>query len=182
MHDIGKMGVPDTILPKPGELTSEEFEICKRHTLIGAGLLDGTDSSLLNTARDIALAHHERWDGTGYPHGLGREGIPASARIVAIADAYDALVHDRVYRRALDENDALELMRSERGQHFDPDLLDRFFDILPACRRIRSQVSGPPVSTPPSAPCFRQAQLPFGALSRQPGPTRPRRRPLPQAP
>jgi putative two-component system response regulator len=140
MHDIGKIGVPDTILLKPGRLTPDEFEIIKRHTLIGAAILDNSDIPLLRMARDIALYHHEKWNGTGYPSGLHGEEIPECARLVAIGDVYDALSHARVYKPAYSEAETLRLMKAERGQHFDPRLFDCFLDLLPEFRRIRQQV------------------------------------------
>ena len=140
MHDIGKIGLPDQILLKPDRLTSEEFEMVKQHTVIGAGILDGSDVPLLNMAKDIALSHHERWDGVGYPARLKGAAIPESARMVAIADVYDALVRRRVYRPAMPEDEAIASMRRGRGRSFDPKLLDCFFDMLPEFQRIRRQL------------------------------------------
>lgn len=140
MHDIGKIGVPDTILLKPGRLTDEEFEVVKQHSEIGAKILDGTDVSLLRIAAQIALCHHEKWDGSGYPRGLRGEEIPAIARLVAIIDVYDALTTDRVYRAAMSEQDALGIMDKSRGCHFDPAMYDRFRGLRPVFRRIREQV------------------------------------------
>jgi putative two-component system response regulator len=136
MHDVGKIGIPDAILQKPGKLTHDEFEIMKSHAVIGAELLEGSESPMLETAQDIALHHHERWDGRGYPHGLAAMEITESSRIVAIVDVYDALTHDRVYRPALPEEKALAMMRADRGRHFDPHLLDLFFEVLPEIRAI----------------------------------------------
>ena len=136
MHDIGKIGIPDAILQKPGKLTPDEFEIMKQHTTIGAQMLAGSDSPVLELGRRIALSHHERWDGRGYPTGLPGEAIPQSARIVAIVDVYDALTHDRVYRPALPEDQALSIMEQDWGKHFDPVLLRVFFSLLPEMRRI----------------------------------------------
>ena len=136
MHDVGKIGIPDAILQKPGKLTHDEFEIMKSHAVIGAELLEGSESPMLETAHDIALHHHERWDGQRYPHGLAAMEIQESSRIVAIADVYDALTHDRVYRPALPEEKALAMMRADRGRHFDPHLLDLFFEVLPEIRTI----------------------------------------------
>ncbi len=140
MHDVGKIGVPDSILRKPGKLTEEEFEIIKQHTAIGADILSGSQIPLLQMGKDIALHHHEKWDGTGYLGGLSGEEIPGSARIAAIADVYDALVHDRVYRPALPEEDALTIIRAERGKHFDPNVLDCFLDVASEVRRIRAEI------------------------------------------
>ena len=140
MHDIGKIGVPDSILLKPAKLTSDEFEIVKKHTEIGAGILDGSHIPLLRLAKDIALSHHEKWDSSGYPRGLAGEAIPGPARIVAIADVYDALVTKRVYRRALPEEEALGIMAGEKGKHFDPKLFECFLRVLAEFRQIRAQV------------------------------------------
>lgn len=142
MHDIGKIGVPDSILLKPGPLLPDEFEIIKQHTVIGARILERSEIALLEMAREIALSHHERWEGGGYPHGLAGEAIPESARIVAVCDVYDALVHDRVYRRALPEPEVLELLQSQRGHHFDPRMLDPFLAEVGTFRAIREQVQG----------------------------------------
>jgi response regulator RpfG family c-di-GMP phosphodiesterase len=141
MHDVGKIGVPDGILLKTGKLTTEEFEVVKKHSEIGATILDESDIPLLNMAYDIALHHHERWAGNGYPHGLSGEAIPLCARIVSVADVYDALVHTRPYRLALPEEQALEIMDADRGKHFDPWIFDRFMEILPEIRSIRAQVA-----------------------------------------
>ena len=141
MHDIGKIGVPDSILLKPGKLTEEEFGAMKKHTEIGAGILDGSDVGLVQMAKDIALYHHEKWDGSGYPRGLRRKDIPRSARLAAVADVYDSLVHDRVYRPAMPEEKALAIMREGRSQHFEPQVFDCFLEVLPELRRICSEVS-----------------------------------------
>ena len=139
MHDIGKIGVPDSILLKPGKLTEQEFEVIKRHTVIGAGILEGSRIPLLTMARDIALGHHERWDGSGYPHGSTGDATPESARIVAIVDAYDALTTERVYRAALPEPEALDIMEQGQGTHFNPRILDAFLSDLPRMRQIREE-------------------------------------------
>lgn len=136
MHDIGKIGIPDAILRKPGKLTGEETRILQEHTVLGAKMLAGSASPVLRMAETIAMSHHERWDGTGYPSGLKREQIPEAARIVAIVDVYDALTHDRVYRKRLPEAEVLELMQQGRGTQFDPRLLDIFMSLLPEMRAI----------------------------------------------
>lgn len=136
MHDIGKIGIPDAILRKPGGLTPEEMTILKTHTVLGAKMLAGSSSPVLRLAHDIALYHHERWDGGGYPAGLAGPAIPEAARIVAIVDVYDALTHDRVYRGRLDEPEVLAMMCAERGRHFDPRLFDHFWSLLPEMRMI----------------------------------------------
>lgn len=141
MHDIGKIGIPDAILQKPGALTSEEFEVMKQHTVIGASMLAGSDFPVLDLARAIALAHHERWDGRGYPNGVAGDNISEAARIVAIVDFYDALTHDRVYRPALSEEAAIDLIEKGRATHFDPFLVGVFLSLLPEMRRIGLELS-----------------------------------------
>ena len=136
MHDIGKIGIPDAILQKPGKLTPEEFAVMKTHTRIGADILSGSKSPMLQMAREIALNHHERWDGKGYPRGLAGKAIPECARIVAIVDVYDALSHDRVYRPALPESEVLTIMQQGAGSHFDPLLMTFFFLHFSDIRRI----------------------------------------------
>jgi putative two-component system response regulator len=125
LHDIGKIGIPDSILLKPGALTEEEFRLMRRHTHIGAQILSSSRAKLFNVAREIALTHHERWDGRGY-EGLGADEIPLSGRITALADAFDAMTHDRPYRRRIGVEEALTEIRSERGRQFDPDAVDAF--------------------------------------------------------
>jgi putative two-component system response regulator len=133
-HDLGKIAIPDAILLKPGKLTPEEFETMKQHTVIGAQILAGTDLPLLKLAEEIARSHHERWDGSGYPDGLRGEECPIHARIVAILDVYDALVHARVYKEAWEESRILTLFEELRGKHFEPRILDAFLASLPALR------------------------------------------------
>jgi putative two-component system response regulator len=130
MHDVGKIGIPDAILRKPGRLNQEEFAVMEQHASIGAAMLQGSASPMLQLACEIAQHHHERWDGTGYPRGLAGEGIPECARILAIVDVYDALSHDRVYRKALPEDEVLKILQQGSGSHFDPALLALFFSIL----------------------------------------------------
>ncbi len=139
MHDVGKIGIPDAILQKPGRLTEEEFEIMKTHTTIGAKMLAGSESSMLQMAQEIAFCHHERWDGRGYPRGITETAIPEAARIVAIVDVYDALTHDRVYRPAVPETEALAIMERGRGGHFDPFLFGIFLSLVPPLRRIAEE-------------------------------------------
>jgi HD-GYP domain-containing protein (c-di-GMP phosphodiesterase class II) len=129
MHDIGKIGIPDNILLKPGKLEDEEFEIMKTHTTIGAELLSGSNSTVMELARGIALAHHEKWNGRGYPNGLAGEDIPFLARVCAICDAFDALTSERPYKKAWTPEDAFDLLRKEAGQHFDPHLVELFLGI-----------------------------------------------------
>ncbi|MFH0960139.1 MAG: HD domain-containing phosphohydrolase [Pseudomonadota bacterium] len=140
MHDLGKIGVPDEILLKKGKLEPAEFEIIKTHPKIGFDILDGSKIPLIQMAAQIALSHHEKWDGSGYLLGLSGEDIPEAGRVVAIVDVYDALTHDRVYRKALPEEKALSIIASDRGRHFDPPMLDCFMDLLPQMRDIRDEV------------------------------------------
>ncbi len=133
LHDIGKVGIPDEILSKPAALTSEEIEIIKTHTLIGFNALShaesiypNTESSFLKYAREICCSHHEKWDGSGYPHGLKYEEIPLSARVMAIADVYDALVSKRVYKAPMGHDEAVGFISKEKGYAFDPYLVDIF--------------------------------------------------------
>jgi putative two-component system response regulator len=126
MHDIGKIGIPDTILLKEGPLTPEERRIMETHTLLGARLLSGSPSALIEAGARIALTHHERWDGTGYPRGLAGTSIPLGGRICAVVDVFDALTSDRPYRKALPLEEVLKLMRRGRSCQFDPELLDAF--------------------------------------------------------
>ncbi len=139
MHDVGKIGIPDAVLQKPGRLTPEEFEIMKRHATIGARMLEGSQSKILAMAHDVALGHHERWDGTGYPQGLSSANICEPARIVSIVDVYDALSHDRVYRPALPEEEVLKLMQQGAGTQFDAMLLATFFIHFDEMRRIAQE-------------------------------------------
>lgn len=136
MHDVGKIGIPDHILRKPGRLSPEEYQIIKQHPRIGAGILGGSKIPLLQTATDIALCHHEKWDGSGYPAGLSGKDIPEAARVVAIADVYDALSNDRVYRAMYPGKEVLGIMAKKRGTHFDPEILDCFMANLPAMEKI----------------------------------------------
>jgi putative two-component system response regulator len=130
MHDIGKIGVSDEILRKPGKLTESEMDEMRKHSVIGSEILAGSDSELLCLGGLIALTHHERWDGTGYPYKLAREQIPIEGRIVAIADVFDALTNERSYKPAFDVDYAVAIMTEERGSHFDPDLLDVFLTLV----------------------------------------------------
>jgi putative two-component system response regulator len=126
LHDLGKIGVPDRVLLKEGRLDPEEFEIMKRHTVIGGAILAGSEIPLLALGREIALSHHERWDGQGYPLGARGEAIPLSGRIVAVADVFDALTHPRPYKRAWSLDEAVDEIRRERGRQFAPDAVDAF--------------------------------------------------------
>ncbi len=126
MHDIGKIGIPDVVLRKPGPLSAEEFAIMKTHPVIGGRILAGSKSPMLQMAKDIALSHHEKWDGSGYPYGLKGEAIPMASRIVALADVFDALVHERIYKPGMSADAAVEIMTLNRGRQFDPNLFDEF--------------------------------------------------------
>lgn len=130
LHDIGKIGLSDSILMKPGPLAPAEFLAQEKHTLIGANILAGSRFPVLRLAEQIALAHHERWDGTGYPHGLRAEEIPICARIVSVADVFDALTHARAYKPAWRVEDALQEIVHQSGVMFDPDVVDAFLQVV----------------------------------------------------
>jgi len=136
LHDIGKIGVPDNILRKPGKLTAEEFDVIKQHPIIGDRILAPIPQ--LQKARAVVLGHHERWDGTGYPYGLAGDEIPISARIVTVADAFDAVTETRIYHAGESPVRALEELQRGRGTHFDPKVVDAFFDVLRAAQRVTS--------------------------------------------
>ena len=142
MHDIGKIGIPDYILQKSDKLSPQEFEIMKTHTEIGATILEGSDVPLLKMAKEIAMYHHEKWDGSGYPAGLSGEAIPQCARIVSIADVFDALVSQRVYKSAGTEDKAVDAMTTEMKSFFDPKIFDCFIALLPTFHQIHKEVSG----------------------------------------
>jgi putative two-component system response regulator len=126
LHDVGKIALPDAILCKPGKLTPAEFEQMKTHATIGGQMLAGSAFALLEVAEEIALTHHERWDGSGYPAGLAGEAIPIAGRIVAVADVYDALTHVRPYKAAWSKSDAIAEITTDAGSHFDPGVVDAF--------------------------------------------------------
>jgi CHASE2 domain-containing sensor protein len=131
MHDVGKIGIPDRVLLKPGKLDAEEWPLMQSHTTIGAEILAGSNSALLQIAEEIALTHHERFDGTGYPQGLAGEAIPLGARITAICDVFDALRSQRVYKDSWTIDDAVAELEAQRGRHFDPALVDAFLALVP---------------------------------------------------
>ncbi|MEM9366732.1 MAG: HD domain-containing phosphohydrolase [Planctomycetota bacterium] len=144
LHDIGKVGIPDSVLQKPGRLTETEFEIMKQHTVMGAKTLDEAlvnypQARFLQVARDIAQSHHERWDGTGYPNGISGSQIPLAARIVAVADVYDALTSQRVYKEAFSHGRARDIIVNDSGTHFDPQLVDAFLRVEKDFIRIRTE-------------------------------------------
>jgi len=124
MHDIGKIGIPDHILLKPGRLDDEEMRIMQQHPLIGAEILANTNSELIKLAHSVALHHHEKWDGTGYPAGIKGEAIPIEGRIVAVADVFDALTNKRPYKEAWPVDKTMDFFKEQRGKHFDPSIVD----------------------------------------------------------
>lgn len=142
MHDIGKVAVPDSILNKPGKLTEEEFLIMRRHAEVGHEMFAASSYEILTTAAEISLTHHERWDGRGYPKGLTGEEIPLVGRITAIADVFDALGTDRCYKEAWELERILDFFKQERGSHFDPNLIDLFFENLEDFLEIRENLRG----------------------------------------
>ncbi len=139
MHDIGKIGVPDAILTKPGKLTDDEYLEMKRHAEIGARILAGSETELLRLSEMIALTHHERYDGTGYPRGLKGEEIPIEGRIVSVADVFDALTTKRCYKPAFPLEDSLRILDEGRGNHFDPDCVDAFMNGLDEILEIKER-------------------------------------------
>ncbi|MBU0808546.1 MAG: response regulator [Gammaproteobacteria bacterium] len=139
MHDVGKIGIPDAVLRKPGKLDEQEWAVMRQHVEIGAQIIGEHASGLLRTAQRIALSHHEKWDGSGYPNGLSGEDIPLEGRIVAIADVFDALTSVRPYKAAWSVEDAVELLNKERGRHFDPHLVELFIQQLPAILEIKER-------------------------------------------
>ena len=142
LHDIGKVGIPDKILLKPGKLTEEEFAVMQTHTTLGRNAIARAEDELgmnmpfLSLAKEIAYSHQEKWNGTGYPEGLSADDIPISARLMAIADVYDALISRRVYKEGMPHEKAVEIIKSERNRHFDPDMVDAFLEISDAFREI----------------------------------------------
>jgi putative two-component system response regulator len=141
MHDVGKIGVPDEILKKRGALAVDEWEIMKKHPAIGAEILGGSEVPVLKMAAEIALSHHEKWDGSGYPSGLSGDAIPLSGRIVAVIDFFDALTMDRCYRRAVQDDVVFEMMRKGSGQHFDPDIVDKAISIGAELVDLRDRIN-----------------------------------------
>ena len=129
LHDIGKIGTPDRILLKPGKLDADEWVIMKRHTTDGARILEGSDADFIKMGRTIAISHHEKWDGSGYPNGLKGEGIPIEGRITAIADVFDALTSKRPYKKPFPMEKAYAIITESKGSHFDPQVVDAFFEV-----------------------------------------------------
>ena len=146
MHDIGKIGISDTILLKPGRLTPEEITVMQRHTVIGYEILRDSPSKYLQTGALVALGHHERFDGSGYPHGLARDTIPLPARIVAVADVFDALTSERPYKKAWSIQDALNYLAAEKGKHFDPDCIEAFHSQFERIISVRQKFLDLPVA------------------------------------
>jgi putative two-component system response regulator len=130
MHDVGKIGIPDRVLQKPGKLTPDEYELMQQHPEFGFRILSSPNSELLTLAASIALTHHEKWDGSGYPRGLRGQEIPLEGRIAAVADVFDALITNRCYRKAFGLTEAITMMKEGRGSHFDPEILDLLLDHL----------------------------------------------------
>ena len=172
LHDIGKVGIPDHILLKPGKLTVEEFAVMKRHPTIGhdslhqAEIRMGSDASFLSTAKEIALSHYEKWDGSGYPQGLSAEAIPLCARMMALADVYDALISKRVYKPAWShaDADAVAMVREGSGTHFDPALVDCFMEDADEFRCIAARFSDTPDHSQPGTNAGASTEPVAGAL------------------
>ena len=149
LHDIGKIGIPDSILLKPGKLTVEEFEVMKTHTTLGRKAIEdaerrlGMRVAILSVSKEIAYSHQEKWDGSGYPQGLAGDQIPVSARLMAVADVYDALINKRVYKAAFSHDQACSTIVKGKGTHFDPDMVDAFVDIAEDFRSIALKYPDP---------------------------------------
>jgi len=144
LHDIGKVGIPDAVLLKPGKLSDEEFNVIKRHTTLGGDAIQAIEAkiegkSFLALGKEIAYNHHEKWDGSGYPRGLGGEAIPLAARIIALADVYDALTTKRFYKEAYSHKRSRQIIVDLKGSHFDPEMVDVFLDLEDEFNRIRRQ-------------------------------------------
>jgi putative two-component system response regulator len=141
MHDIGKIGIPDNVLKKPGKLTQEEWECMRKHPEYGANILAGSNVPVLKMAEEVALSHHEKFDGTGYPLNLKGHEIPLSGRIVALADFFDAVTMDRCYRPAFSDEKALAMVKENDGSHFDPDVVIAFFSISDEIIKVRNRIN-----------------------------------------
>ena len=129
MHDVGKIGIPDKVLLKPGKLDAEEWGIMKHHTVIGGKILEGSSSGFIRLGEMIALTHHEKWDGSGYPKGLKGKEIPKIGRVASLADVFDALTSKRPYKEPFTVDDSLIIIIENRGSHFDPEVVDAFLSI-----------------------------------------------------
>jgi putative two-component system response regulator len=154
MHDVGKIGIPDAILLKPGKLDAAEWQIMKTHTEIGARILGESTSELLQAGEILARTHHEKWDGSGYPSGLSGEAIPLWGRIAAVADVFDALTSRRPYKEPFPPEKALQIMSEGRATHFDPGVLDVFFENLDVVLAIKERYRDPETSEPSVQPPF----------------------------
>ena len=141
MHDVGKIGVPDAILQKPGKLTTEEWVVMRKHPEIGATLLHDAGNEMFRLSAEVALTHHEKFDGSGYPYGRKGQEIPISGRIVAVADFFDALTMDRCYRPALPDEEAFQMLRDGAGAHFDPEVVEAFFDAKDRILETRAHIN-----------------------------------------
>ena len=139
MHDVGKIGIPDSILLKPEKLTSEEWQVMQQHPKIGARIIGNNNSKLITLARETALYHHEKWDGTGYPHKIAGEEIPVPARIAAISDVFDALTSERPYKKAWTVEKAVGVLKEESGKHFEPIMVELFVENLPEIIEIKER-------------------------------------------
>jgi putative two-component system response regulator len=163
LHDIGKVGIPDRILLKSGRLEPDEFDLMKTHTTLGhdaierAETLLGTNVEFLSRAKSIALSHHEKWDGSGYPQGLVGDDIPIAARLMAVADVYDALISRRVYKLGMSHKRAVEIMIENRGTHFDADIIDAFVEIQEEFRAIAQRFAGSDADMDMKQACLAQA-------------------------
>jgi putative two-component system response regulator len=140
MHDVGKIGIPDNILMKPGKLTDEEFDFMKTHSIIGATILADSKADILQLAWQIAVSHHEKWNGRGYPQGFSGDKIPIAGRIVGLADVFDALTSKRPYKVPYPVEVACDIIKKERGQHFDPELVDIFMENIDEFEKIKAEV------------------------------------------
>jgi len=141
MHDVGKIGIPDNILLKKGKLTDSEFQIMKAHTTIGYNILDNPKSEILSCARQVAVSHHEKWNGQGYPNGFSGKDIPLPGRIVGIVDVFDALTSIRPYKNPYPVEVAVDIIRKDREKHFDPEVTDVFLDNIDEILKIKEEIS-----------------------------------------
>ncbi|RJR30716.1 MAG: response regulator [Desulfobacteraceae bacterium] len=140
MHDVGKIGIPDSILMKPGKLSEQEWEIMKKHVIIGEKILANSEAEVIKMGAQIAISHHEKWNGQGYPKGLSGKQIPLCGRISAVADVFDALTSQRPYKKAMPLEKTLDIMKEGRGSHFDPDIIDVFLENMDDILRIKGEV------------------------------------------
>lgn len=148
MHDVGKIGIPDSILFKPDELSLSEWEVMRGHTTIGKRILDSSTSKVMRAGKIIAISHHEKWDGSGYPKGLKGEKIPLWGRICCVADVYDALISNRPYKKAFSNEKALRIMTADSGSHFDPEIIDTFVNNIDEVQQIHHENSKAAIAVP----------------------------------